>query len=61
MDAGNGVPGNGGPKPTEEPHDAEYFSLALSSFRAPGSRQLVRIVYYMYLVLSFLLMYSSNG
>ena len=36
-----------------------YFNLALSSFSAPGSRQLVFIVYY--LVLIFLLMYSSSG
>src|SRR6218665_1277438 len=36
-----------------------YFNLALSSFSAPGSHQLVFIAYY--LVLSFLLMYSSSG
>src|SRR6218665_311637 len=36
-----------------------YFNLALSSFIAPGSHQLVFIAYY--LVLSFLLMYSSSG
>jgi len=39
-------------------HD-NYFNLALSSFSAPGSRQLVCIAYY--LVLSFLLIYSSSG
>src|SRR6218665_127109 len=36
-----------------------YFDLALSSFSVPDSRQLVFIAYY--LVLSFLLMYSSSG
>jgi len=37
-----------------------YFNLALSSFSAAsGSCQLVFIAYY--LVLSFLLMYSSSG
>src|SRR6218665_1642422 len=36
-----------------------YFNLVLSSFCALGSRQLVCIAYY--LVLSFLLMYSSRG
>ena len=39
--------------------DYNYFNFALSSFSAPGSRQLVFIAYY--LVLSFLLMYSSSG
>src|SRR6218665_1244581 len=35
-----------------------FFNLALFSFSAPGSHQHVFIVYY--LVLSFLLMYSSS-
>ena len=36
-----------------------FQSISPSSFSAPGSRQLVCIAYY--LVLSFFLMYSSNG
>src|SRR6218665_956462 len=36
-----------------------YFNLALSSFSASGSRQLMFIEYH--LVLSFLFMYSSSG
>jgi len=36
-----------------------YFNLALSSFSALGSRQFVFSAYY--LVLIFLLMYSSSG
>src|SRR6218665_1626652 len=45
-------------RPTGTLHN--YFNLALSSFSASGSRQLVFVAYY--LVLSFLLiMYSSSG